>query len=244
MGTFSFTAAAGGTVVLSAPEQSPVSYSADAVKFVYVPSQDAPMIVSSPNGGEIVPTGSEYVIRWSAPADAASFNLFYSFDKGTTWQLIAQGVSGNSYVWKVPTVRRNKSGCLVKVIGFDAQNTKIGADISDASFTVEVLKLTSPNGRQTMKTTGLNAPQTNITWDTHATERPVASVKLQYTLNGGRTWKSINEVSGNPGSYSWQLRAVKKIKDKCRVAVILKDADGKTVGVDGSDEYFTMEPES
>jgi hypothetical protein len=37
LGTFNFTSAAGGTVVLSAPGTSPVSYSADAVKFVYAP---------------------------------------------------------------------------------------------------------------------------------------------------------------------------------------------------------------
>ena len=72
--------------------------------------------------------------------------------------------------------------------------------------------------------------------------RPVTSVKLKYTINGGRTWKSIDKVSGNPGSYSWQLPAVSGIKDKCSIAVILKDAAGKTVGKDGSDAYFTIQP--
>jgi hypothetical protein len=96
-----------------------------------------------------------------------------------------------------------------------------------------------------MKTTGLDAPQKNvvdIAWLTYATVSPVASVKLKYTVNGGKTWKHIDEVSGNPGSYTWQLPGAKKVKDKCRVAVILKDDKGKTVGVDGSDDYFAIEP--
>jgi chitodextrinase len=200
-------------------------------------SPDAPIAVSSPKVGETVPTGSEYVITWTAPSDAASFSLFYSLDKGTTWQVIAQGVSGNSYAWKVPALRRNKKNCLVKVIGYDASNKKIGADVSDGT-SLEVTKLTSLNGGETLKGTQSAA----ITWVTRSTESPVASVKLKYTLNSGKKWKLIDEVTGNPGSYTWQLPTVKKAKDKCRVAVILQDDKGKTVGKVSSDAYFTIQP--
>ena len=147
-------------------------------------------------------------------------------------------MSANSFDWKVPALERNSTRCLLKIIGYDVSGQKIGADISDSKFTIEVSKLTSLNGGQTLTA----STSTTITWTTHSTVRPVASVKLKYTVNGGRTWKLMDTVSGNPGSYSWQLPAVPKMKSKCRVAVILKDADGKTVGTDGSDAYFTIQP--
>jgi hypothetical protein len=211
------------------------------------PSESTPITLNSPNGGEMLPTGTVYEIVWDGPSHAATFDLSYSTDGGTTWKPIVSSAVGKSYAWQVPSQKRNRKNCLLKVTGYDVSKSRIGDDKSDASFTIEVTRLTSPNGGQNLKTTGADAPEktvVDIAWETYATKNPVASVKLKYTMNGGKTWKLIDEVSGNPGSYSWQLPGAKKLKDKCRVAVVLKDADGKTVGVDGSDDYFTMEPES
>jgi hypothetical protein len=182
--------------------------------------------------------GTSYVLTWDAPSDAVSFNLYYSTNNGTTWESIALSVSGNSYAWQVPALGKNSTKCLLKIVGYDASNKKIGADISDARFSIMVTRLRSPNGGETFSV----SDSVVITWSTYSTVRPVAGVKLKYSTNGGRTWKRIDTLSENLGTYTWQVPSVSGVKDKCRVAVILKDAGGKSVGVDGSNAYFTIQP--
>jgi photosystem II stability/assembly factor-like uncharacterized protein len=67
-------------------------------------------------------------------------------------------------------------------------------------------------------------------------------VKLLYTKNGGRTWNRIQALEGDPGFWDWTVPDVPKTKTKCKVKVVLKDANGKTVGSDTSDSDFIIEP--
>ncbi len=192
----------------------------------------------TPNGGETIPSGSNYMIVWGSPENAEDFTLKYSLNNGLTWTLIADNVVSTSYDWAVPPAQGNKKKCRLKVIGYDSFGIKVGSDKSHAPFMIEVVKLTSPDGGETLKSGDLHT----IEWTTNATMSPVASVKLLYTLNGGR-WKKIPEaITGNPGSYLWTVPNVKKEKTKCKVKVILKDSSGKKVGVDVSDNYFTIQP--
>jgi C1A family cysteine protease len=204
-------------------------------------AQVTPLAVTviSPNGGEIIPAGLPYTIRWGAPSQAMKFKLKYSLDNRTTWKLITPDfVMGSSYDWTVPIPKNNKRKCFVKVIGFDSEEKKVGADRSDAPFTIEVVRVTSPNGGETF----VPGDSPTITWTTNATKSDVANVKLFYTKNGGNTWKLIETLTENTGSYTWDVPSVPKTKDKCKVKIVLKDADGKTVGKDVSDDYFTIQP--
>jgi hypothetical protein len=197
-----------------------------------------PIILTSPNGGEVIPSGSLYPIQWVAPTAAVTFKLKYSLNNGKTWKLIEGGITDMSYDWTVPTPKKNKTKCLVKVIGYDVSGNQVGTDESDGMFTVEVLTLTSPNGGETL-TSG--NPHT-ITWTTNGTKKPVAKVILKCTTNGGRTWKKIHTELGDPGSYGWTVSDVTTTKDQCRMKLILKDARGRTVASDVSDVYFTIGP--
>jgi hypothetical protein len=194
-----------------------------------------------PNGGEIIPSGSTYTIQWGAPSQATKFKLKYSVDNGTTWQLITPDfVTGTRHDWKVPTPTNNKKKCLVKVIGFDSKGKKVGADKSDTAFTIEVVKLTSPDGGEIL-TSGEQFQY--ITWATYGTKNPpVASVVLFYTLNGGTTWKRIDTLPDNPGSYEWTVPPLGVTKNYCKVKVVLKDVSGISVGKDVSDSSFTIQP--
>jgi uncharacterized delta-60 repeat protein len=192
----------------------------------------------APNGGENIPSASTYRIEWTAPAEAVSFKLSYSIDNGMTWVSIpgANNLTERSYIWTVPKPWGNQKQCLVKVIGYDSSGIKIGGDISDAPFTIEVVKLESPNGGVTYT----SGDPLTITWTTNGTKRDVAKVKLYYTKDGGTTWNKITREDGNPGSYQWQVPCVKKDKASYKVKVILLDESGNIVGEDVSNGYFTI----
>jgi hypothetical protein len=193
----------------------------------------------SPNGGEVIPSGSTYAIQWEAPPEAVKFTLRYSINNGSTWKAIVINRTDTRYYWHVPALSNNKTSCLVKVIGFNSSGTKVGEDISDSTFTIEVIKLTSPDGGETLTSGSTHT----ITWQTNATIRPVASVKLFRTMNSGSTWTLIKTfLTGNPNSYNWKVPSVTVPKTQCKVKVVLRDSGGVTVGSDVSDGVFTIQP--
>ncbi len=196
----------------------------------------------SPNGGEVVSSGSTWEIGWGAPSQAVKFKLQYSTDNGATWKTIGTNLSGMTYKWTVPPLQNNKKTCRVKVTGYKASGSKVGADQSDSSFTIEVVRLTAPTDPGT---SFLSRETCNITWTIHATKAPVKTVKLYYTKDGTAvpvTWMPIAafNYSDYPGLYFWRVPAVSIKKTKCKVKVVLKDANGVIVGSDASDSYFTI----
>jgi len=193
----------------------------------------------SPNGGEAIPSGSTYTIQWDTPAGAVNFKLQYSMDKGLTWiPITIDFITGTSYDWNVPTPLGNKTKCLIKITGYDNAYVMVGMDMSDEPFTIEVVKLSSPNGEENLTSGNIH----DITWQTNETNKPVVTVKLFYTKDGGITWKLIGTKSLDDGTYPWTMPYSTRPKTKCKVKVVLKDASGKIVGSDVSDRYFTIQP--
>jgi hypothetical protein len=203
---------------------------------LYTINTGCPVVtVNLPNGGEIIPSGSQYSIGWCAPSQAVKFTLKYSIDNGSTWKLIAKNITGTSYNWTVPTPANNRKECLVKVMGYNASGTQVGSDKSNSTFTIEVVKLTSPDGEEILQQSNTHI----ITWQTNATIRLVAQVKLSYSVNGGTSWTAVKTLTGNPGSYNWTVPNVSS--SSCKVKVVLKDSGGVTVGNDISDGVFTIQ---
>jgi subtilisin family serine protease len=200
---------------------------------------DNDMNLLTPGDGEIIPSGSPYTLTWEAPDHAVRFKLQYSADNGGSWVKITDDAPGASYSWQVPTLPNNRRSCLVKVTGYDASEKKVVQDRSDRVFTIEVVKVTSPNGNEFLSCE--NNPYT-VTWVTNGTATPVTTVILSYTKDGGAHWSPIANISGNPGNHSWPVPCLNASKSKCRVKLVLKDADGKTVGSDSSDDFFTITP--
>ena len=188
-----------------------------------------------PNGGEVIPSGSTYTVRWHASPDEVKFDLLYSLNNGTKWISIVNKTTGTSYNWTVPTPTSNETKCLVKVIGYDASAIKLSEDTSDAPFTIEVVKVTYPNGGEILE----SGKTSNITWQTNGTIKPVAKTEIYYTAGGG-IWKLITTRNDNYGSYPWEVPWVSS--KKCKVKVVLKDASGKVLGNDVSDKVFTIKP--
>ena len=104
------------------PNSSTVQLRIDDVGVYGVPVT-TPQIYS-PNGGEIVRSGSTYAINVGGPCRGHQFDLKYSCDNGSTWNTIATGQNLETYPWTVPTLKENKTKCFVKVIGKDGSGSQ------------------------------------------------------------------------------------------------------------------------
>jgi hypothetical protein len=189
-----------------------------------------------PNGGDILPSGGQYAICWQAPLNAVKFDLYYSLNNGRIWNFIKSVTGLNCTHWEIPVLKVNKKKCRVKVIGYNASGIKVGEDTSDKPFTIDVVKVTSPDGGESLK----QGTTHTITWRTNATISPVAKSILKYTTDGGATWKTITIRNSNTGNYPWTVPYVSSTR--CKVKVIMKDANGIKVGSDVSDKVFTIQP--
>jgi alpha-tubulin suppressor-like RCC1 family protein len=196
--------------------------------------------VVRPNGGEVIPSGSTYSITWGGPPAAAKFDIGYSCTPGT-WTLIASNITGTYYNWTMPKPLRNEGNCRVAVRGYNLFGGIVGTDTSDNPFTIEVVKVTSPNGGEILPTvSGCRA--FDITWSTNGTASPVSKTMIYGSGNGGTTWKLITTIPGNPGVYHWNVPSVASPKPNCKIGVVLKDAFGNTLGWDISDANFIVQP--
>ncbi|GEM_PF-1641691 len=223
--------------VVSAPDHNWIN----TLKISTNPTDPPHVNLIAPNGGEVIPSGSIYTILWStcSDPDALSFKLMYSLDNGLIWDLInPTPLTGTSYDWTVPKPLGNKKNCLVKAVAYNSSNVKIGADKSDAPFTIEVVKLTLPDGGENLESGSIHT----IKWQTNGTKNPVAKVKLLYTNDGGVIWNLIDTLTGNPGSFDWEVPCVKETKNNWKVKVILIDKSGNILGQDSSNGYFTVVP--
>ena len=207
--------------------------------FTTVNGTGTPVTVIGPNGGETLPMGSPYTMGWSAPAQAVKFNLAYSTNNGSTWKTIAKNVTGSSYNWQVPSLKRSQKSCRVRVIGLDSRGVKVGEDRSDSTFSILGVRVTGPALGETLTSGSTHT----ITWETIGSVGPVGSAKLYYSKDGGSVWTSIGPVPAGTNSYLWTVPSTKGVvKNNCRIKVVLRDSIKKTLTADVNDGYFTLQP--
>ncbi|MFY7964131.1 MAG: hypothetical protein ACOVO1_04485, partial [Chitinophagaceae bacterium] len=105
-----------------------------------------PVILTSPNGGEVWQAGTAKTITWNMEGTSQKFNLAYSTNSGTTWTNIVTNysVTNGQYVWNVPNMATTTT-CMVRVMDY-VTNCKV--DASDNVFTITPAQpiLTYPNG--------------------------------------------------------------------------------------------------
>jgi YVTN family beta-propeller protein len=216
-------------------------------------TSDAPFTIEvakivQPNGGETLSSGSSYPIQWEingTKSPVTKVNLYYTTDGGVSYVLITSIPTVDprtrpwamSYPWTVPTPLSNKKNtCYLRVKAYNG-STVVGSDTSDKPFTIEVVRLASPNGGEIL------TPDDSITirWTTNSTKRTVGRVRLYYSKNRGIDWNSIATVKGNnPGIYDWKVPMVSTTKSNCKMKVVLTDSYGNSLGADTSDGLFTI----
>ncbi len=201
--------------------------------------------LTSPNGSNVLAAGGSFDITWDSTATATSFNLYYTLNNGTTWTSLATNATGTDHMWSplpVPPAG-NMTACKVKIVAYNG-SSMIGTDISDAPFTMQVLKVTAPNGGELMSAkTGTYTIGFLVSGLTNTS----ASATVSYTINGGSSWPVIGIISGGsaitPGTYTWdwQVPAVSAVKN-AKVKVVIKSKSGVVLATDTSDANFTILP--
>jgi hypothetical protein len=175
------------------------------------------------------------MITWRAAEHAAKFNVTYSMDNKQTWLPIKNGVTGTSLSWTLPKLSTPRKKCFVRVAALSASSVNIGSDTSDAPFTIEAIRLISPNGGEILTS---DKPY-DIRWTPNEVKKPVDHIEI-YLLDGVLKPTLINTVDGNPGIYLWQVPFFTESKTHCKVKLVLKDNKGVTLASDVSDNPFTI----
>ena len=163
--------------------------------------------VVGPNGGEMLVPTDTVALRWSSKylPPTLRVDLEYSIDGGSNWIQIDPAASSpnlpaiNSYPWIVPNTPTSDALFRAVIVG-----SSIG-DTSDRVFTIlpkPGVTLLSPNGGE-----GVFA---GSTWTIRWNSITVDNVKVEYSTDGGTTWKSalqggIRYVPAYLGEYPWAV---------------------------------------
>ena len=90
------------------------------------------LVVTAPNGGEVLQPGTSTSITWSSHGNVSSVDLALSTDGGASWSPIAFGVANSGvYAWTVPDVSTTQARVRISRVGEVALS-----DVSNASFTI------------------------------------------------------------------------------------------------------------
>jgi hypothetical protein len=203
---------------------------------VFPTSSTQAVTVLNPTGGEILSAGLPLEVRWEPSGEEVTFEVKYSIDGGKKWKKIAKGVSGTSYMWTVPILKANYNDCRIMVIGYNDSKKKVSEDTSDVSFTIDVVRVTSPVNEDELTSGNIHT----ITWTTTPGLTSVGQVLLKYSLSNGKKWTTIGTVSGNPGFYEWDVPWLGESFTDCKVMVEVRDEKGKKVGQYSSEGVFSL----
>ncbi|UCC43786.1 MAG: VCBS repeat-containing protein, partial [Candidatus Zixiibacteriota bacterium] len=97
------------------------------------PEVDNAITVISPNGGETLYGDSLVTITWTKDIGVGAVDIQISRDGGGSWETIAYGLGGTSYVWQVQGPSSSDAYVRVRESSVFTNN-----DVSDASFVIEV----------------------------------------------------------------------------------------------------------
>lgn len=164
----------------------------------------APMVLNSPNGGQVWQGQSTQTISWAATSGGSStYNLEYSTDAGSSWTPIINNftTSQNNYTWTVPNTPSTTALVRVTDAGFPCRT-----DFSDNVFTITAApsSLTITNPASTMSWfAGQVIP---LSWNN--ANLPSNFVRIDYSFDNGQSWNLVTAstpTNASSGSFNWTI---------------------------------------
>jgi hypothetical protein len=194
-----------------------------------------------PNGGESLNGCNTTKIKWTQQGLSATVYIDYSLDEGLNWinaLTRSNGKDGNDSInWNVPSMNTAKARVRIR----DGNNI-LAKDSSKSNFTIVAdpltgFTLTSPNGGESFSPGSVQT----VSWTTKGT---IATVILQYSVNGGASWNWLYDASSNAsyyiantGSFNWLVPTNLAVSSKAMIRIydVSKDCN-----IDYSDAFFNI----
>jgi hypothetical protein len=193
-------------------------------------NQPNSVVLTYPNGGEIIYPGLGVNILWTS-INVSDVTLEYSTNNGTNWVQIATGVPAvtSSFSWTVPAIQAIGSA-LVRIQETGSPSVR---DTSNAGFTVmqestqkftggnydgHVLNTNAANALQILSPLGgevfAESSTQLILWNANN----IDFVRIEYSTNNGSQWNLITASHpANLGFYSWNIPPQVTTQAKVRV---------------------------
>lgn len=198
----------------------------DQSNAVFTISDQRTVTVTSPNSWQRWYIDSTYTITWTTTGDISNVKIEYSTNGGGSWNLIIPSISNNgSFDWVVPSTP-SSSNCLVKI----SDTSGPASDTSNSSFAIEpypTITVTQPDGGESFEA----GTYRMVNWSSVGI---IASVKIEYSVNGGGSWLTIADSAPNSGSYQWLVPGVDSANCLVRIS------DNATSATDSSDGVFAI----
>ncbi len=163
-----------------------------------------PITLTSPNGTEIIRSGTTHSITWVS-VGITKVKIEYTTDD-INWNFVDSSAAKGAYSWNVPNI----SSSTVKIRVSDLSDAAIN-DLSNANFRIiqPGLTLTSPNGGESWR----SGTQHDITW----TSTDVTTVKIEYTTDDINWNTVINSVNASENKYTWTIPNLSSGSVKVRI---------------------------
>jgi hypothetical protein len=198
-------------------------------------------MLNYPNGKEELVWYKNYNIVWFCDKFHSiehHFQLLFSSDGGISYSdTIAKNISQDSTTWKwsVPCIQCTT--CRVKIQALDSLNNLLEEDESDSNFTIQPIRVISPNGGEMLWWYSIH----NIVWECeYASITPTSSYfQLLFSQDGGVTYPDTiaKNISVDHSSWEWQIPSIQS--NECRVKIQFYNA-GTLFAEDESDSNFTI----
>ncbi|NBV13107.1 MAG: hypothetical protein EBS07_03455, partial [Sphingobacteriia bacterium] len=212
-------------------------------------NQSPSIVVSYPNGGELLYPYQQINITWNA-TNVNYVDLELSTNNGSSWVSIDTGIVAQQsiYPYTIPSLA-GQGSCLVRIT--DRFNSLI-RDTSNALFTIYYnadsknfggindghvvdinaannILMVSPNGGEYWAESSIQ----QIQWSVNN----ITNVRLEYSTNNGTNWILISaNESGPNGSYTWQVPSTPTGQARVRVLDVLNPGTVRDI----SDAVFVI----
>jgi hypothetical protein len=141
-----------------------------------------------PNGGETLEAGSIVDLTWHEQTGADHYTVRLSINGGASFWNLATDVTATNLPWTFNNFA--SSNAIVRVVAYDAINSWLSNDDSDASFSiVKYGTILSPNGGEVLA----GGSQVQIDWADHP---DATRYKVRISINGGtKFWTLQDNIS-------------------------------------------------